>query len=117
MTGLSIERSAALRDLVELRTPLRAAIARMSDFPLDFESDLVITRPIDVVNALDRYERGDLAEAELVEWAEALFGRDDVGYPADETESVKEALFELSTPELFGPVGETVLRLHARLDP
>jgi len=115
MNSVSKDRSAALRDLVELRRPVPVAIAELSRFSWDSETDLIFIEPVNVLNVLDEYARGTLAERDLIGWAEALDARDDVGFVAADAQLLRTALFELSAPELFGPIGEVVSSIRARL--
>jgi hypothetical protein len=65
--------------------------------------------------AITRYSRSELSEAELVGWAEALQGREDIRIDPEHEEQIKDALFHLSTPELFGTVPEIVFQLQSEI--
>lgn len=64
--------------------------------------------------ALDAFTRGDLSPAVLERWAEAIHSADDVELDSADQDFLSEALFELSTPELFGTMEEIVARLRER---
>ena len=69
----------------------------------------------DLRRALDHFDQGALDEAGLVAWAEEVHGREDVElYPGDR-DLLAAALFELSTPELFGPIADVINKIRQRL--
>ena len=105
----------ALRDLVELRVPVSAALARLSEFGWSSDLELVTLATHDLAGALDYFVAGSLDEASLCAWAEAIQGREDVELDPAARDILAEALFELSTPELFGPVVEVVESVRQRL--
>lgn len=61
-------REIALRDLLELRAPVREAIARLAEFPWDSEEELVELSRSNVSRALDLFQRDALSVEELTEW-------------------------------------------------
>ena len=65
-----------------------------------------------VRRALDAFTRGDLSPALLERWAEAVHSAEDIGLDSADHDFLSEALFELSTPELFGSMEEIVARLR-----
>lgn len=105
----------ALKDLIEFRRPVLEAIEQLGQFPWDCATELVELGMADVLAALESHRRGELDEHDLESWAEALAGRDDVGMRAAQAGVLTEALFELSSPELFGPPATTVPALLERL--
>lgn len=102
--GSSLQRTAALQDLVDLRKPVREAVAALSRFDFDSDEELVTLTPSAIVSVLERYLAGVISALDVEEWAEALFGRDDVGLLAGSENLLKEAVFELSTPEINDPI-------------
>ncbi|WP_143105056.1 hypothetical protein [Amycolatopsis regifaucium] len=98
------EREEALRDVVELRAPLRQAVDRLVSFGWDSDSELVVFEPKDAVNVLQSYLSGGLDVAGVQLWAETLEGRDDLGFQAENGNILKEFLFQLSSPEICGPI-------------
>jgi hypothetical protein len=107
------ERRTALLDLLERRVSLRAALGGLSQFPWDCDEELVELERKHVVEVLGEWRGGVLADADLEVWAETLTGRDDVQVDDDE---LRQALVELSTPEMFGGMRLTAQTWLARLD-
>jgi hypothetical protein len=50
------------------------------------------------------YLAGELSAADLQLWAEALEGRDDLGFHSDCADRLKDFLFEFATPEVNEPI-------------
>lgn len=111
----NLRRQEALRGLVELRNTVGDALARLSELEWSSEQELVTLVVGDVARAIDRYETGLLREDELSAWAEAVHGREDVALDPADRDLLADALYELSTPELFGAMTEVVQALKARL--
>lgn len=114
---VSDERRAALRDLVEHRRPVSESVQALAQFGWDSEEELVDVTASDVVNMLKSHLDGSTDADEVEAWAEAVQGRDDIGIPGPEAERVGRALFEISSPELFGDPKETFPALIVQLGP
>lgn len=114
MTSNPIRRDALL-DLVQMRCPVREALARLSAFALASQVDLVTLRVRDLVRALDEFGAGTVDADDLSAWAEAVHGREDIALDSTDRSLLADALFELSTPELFGAMNEIVDSLRHRL--
>jgi hypothetical protein len=114
MTVTEHDRVQALLDLVEHRVPARAAARALQAFPWD-EEELVELTPGHVLRVLTEYQQARIDEEELSAWADAVEGRDDVGRASGRESLLNDALFEMSSPELFGPLDEVVPSLIARL--
>ncbi|HEX5332375.1 MAG TPA: hypothetical protein VFW79_07005 [Cellulomonas sp.] len=87
------------------------SIKNLGQFPWDSPDELAVLGVADVVAALESHALGGLDADGLESWAEAIAGRDDVAMEATAAEMLAQALFELSSPELFGPVASTAPRL------
>ena len=91
----------ALIDLIRLWKPVGAAVRSLASYPWD-STGLVELRVTDIANALRVYEAGSISDEELEAWAEAIEGRDDVDLDPRDESTLKEFLFEVSTPEVNG---------------
>ena len=103
MTG--DERIKALQDLIELREPIPVAISRLRHFSWDSDAELVTLRGSDLIQILDKYLQGELSSTDVEEWAEALEGRDDIGYESRLSDTLRQIVFELANPLLTTPIG------------
>jgi len=95
----------ALRGLIEFREPIPVSIGRLREFPWDSDRALVVLTGDDLARMLDRYLQGELSNMELEEWANALEGRDDIGYEPSTDDNLKRIIFELANPLLATPIG------------
>jgi len=93
-------------------TQLTAGLAHGAILP---ESDAVVIRRQDVMNAIERFESGDATALELEEWAETVHTNEDIELDENDRSLVAQALFELSTPELFGDPADVARSLRRRL--
>ncbi len=109
------KRQEALLDLVELRTTVVDALERLSAFGGPTEDPGVTLTVRHLSRALDDFDARALDEADLVAWAEAVHGREDIEVDPVERDLLADALFELSTPELFGPMTQVVSEIRRRL--
>ena len=94
----------ALRALVELQVEPVPGVTRLSDFGWGSDEELVTLRVSDASNALECYIRGRITAADLQLWADALEGRDDLGFDPRHSPRLKDLLFQLSTPEINGAI-------------
>lgn len=105
----------AVRDLVELRLSPSEALARLREFEADSHLDAIVFKTDDVAFALNEHCAGRLSSEYIVEWAEAIVGLDEITLDPDNRDDLAQMLFEISTPELFGSVGEVVKDVQKRL--
>ncbi|MBB4963474.1 hypothetical protein [Saccharothrix violaceirubra] len=81
------------------------AVRGLSRFGWDRDVESVVVTSAHVVGVLGRYLAGALSAEDVELWAEALAGRDDVGFVEGTEDELKQVLFELSTPEINWPIG------------
>ena len=105
----------ALNDLLRRRISVVDGITNLRQFPWDSPEELTVLTVADVVSALESWVLGDIDDQGLESWAEAIAGRDDVAMETKAADVLTQALFELSSPKLFGPVASTAPRLLERL--
>ena len=103
-------RTATLRALIKLETATGAALTALAGYGWDSGEDLIILTTTDLKRILNRYLGGELTEDEWQLWAEALEGRDDVGFEGETGELIKEFIFQSATPEIFEPLSPLLAR-------
>ncbi|MDQ6713731.1 MAG: hypothetical protein M3Z28_11170 [Candidatus Dormibacteraeota bacterium] len=103
-----VNRREALQDLLHLRKPVTAAARLLKSFPWDSDHPLVTLTRGDARNALDRYLDGAISTEELEQWANAIEGRDDIGFESGSEELLKDFVFQISTPEITRRLGKAV---------
>jgi hypothetical protein len=108
--SLIADRTRALRALVQLQGELGAAITALAPYPWDSVDELVTVTRNDLVRVLRGYLNGELTARDWERWAEALEGRDDIGFDEGSGELIKEFIFESATPEIFEPLTPQLAR-------
>jgi hypothetical protein len=104
-------RQEILRDLIELARPVPTLRRELAVFPWD-SAELVRLDRAQLTATLRRYLSGKISSQSVSEWAEALEGRDDVGYD----QQVADVLAELASPEINGTLtGDRARELIALL--
>ena len=98
------DRQAILVDLIQGTRPTAELLAELREYGWDSPSALVILTRRHLLSVLRRYLTGKLSSDGCREWAEAVFGRDDIGLEAGWEERLKRVLFEVSEPEINGPM-------------
>jgi hypothetical protein len=94
------ERVAALVDLVEVRVPVADAVRRLRHWPWDSDEPLLLLDRAAAVSVLQRYRCGELTAADLETWADAIEGRDDIGFAPGQSEQLTRFVFETANPSL-----------------
>ncbi|CAM3783860.1 hypothetical protein [Smaragdicoccus niigatensis] len=98
------QRLEALLDLVELRGPLDEAIQHLNGFPWDAEHPIVLLTVEHLKSLIDRFLSGAVSPADSARWADAIEVRDDIGREGGSEALLNEFLFEVSAPEINGPL-------------
>lgn len=90
-------------ELVTLSRPLDEVLRELSQHHRDLDSELVRLDRSHIETVLRRYLAGEIDEATVETWANAVDLRDDIGAP-DGDEALKNALFELANPGAAAPL-------------
>lgn len=98
------ERAAVLGDLVKLRRPVRDLAIELKDFDWDADFGLVQLTRSHAQSILKRYLKGELDAVECEDWAETVFGREDIALEAGHEVELKELLFWMAEPVINGPL-------------
>lgn len=109
-------RRAALVALIERTGQVSDLIDRLHVFRWDSEVELTTLRIDHLLDALADLAAGRMSELDVANWSEALFQREDLAFDPVHADELKQALFELSTPELFGSVTERARHWRSVLD-
>lgn len=97
----------ALQALVAAEPPMQQTLETVRSFSWDSE-ELVELTAAHATHVLQSYLAEQLHAEELVAWAEALEGRDDVALEERNEEVLKRFLFEASSPELAEPISASM---------
>lgn len=108
------DRASARDALLALVPDLDAAFDALRRFEAPPSGPSVQLDRATLRRALEAFSRGALSPRVLERWAEAVHSAEDVELDPSDQDFLSEALFELSTPELFGSLEEVVARLRER---
>lgn len=92
-------RDELLLDLVTLARPVPDRVRELSTYPWDSEEIVTLTESA-VVSVLDRFLAGGLDAADIEAWANAIEGRDDIGFSPAGEEILRDAIADLANPAL-----------------
>ncbi len=99
-----MSRKDLLDRLIKFDPPDRSILQALSKFDWDTEQPVVELTSRDIIALLDRYISGELSLHDVEYWADALEVRDDVGFPPDRDDLVKDAISRLANPDLHRPL-------------
>ena len=92
-----------LDSLLNRSDDVEKIIDSLEKFNFDSEPLIILTRD-HLINILSDYISGKIAASELERWANIIEVRDDISYEPEFLEKIKEVVFELSNPILFGEI-------------
>ena len=108
------DRRSLLEALIALNRNIEVTLSSLQASQLGARDSSVQIDRGNIRLAIEAFLRGTVSADLLERWAEAVHGADDVVLdPADEA-FLSDALFELSTPELFGSMEEIVAAIQER---
>lgn len=93
-------REQLLLRLVHFERPLSIILSELGKYEWDSDRELICLSTTEVEKAIRLFMNGGASSDEIVEWANALEGRDDIGC----SEEVKQVIYQLANPELEGPL-------------
>ena len=102
--GNSASRTIALQALLRLEQPLSTATDALRQFPWDSDDFIVLLTRHHVDAVFRRYIDGKVTAAEIEAWANALEGREDIGFDEEIEGELRDVVHELANPFLTGPL-------------
>ncbi len=117
MLNKNIPRKKLLTDLLNLARPLNEIVPPLCALGWDSDEELVIFSRHHALAILKRFLENKVSIEELEEWANALEGREDVGFEAEIQSLLQAFIAELANPLLTEPLSyEAVQAWIARLE-
>ena len=98
------ERKELLERLLKFEKPIEPTKAALAKFPWDSDIELVFLSASHFLNLFKRYLNGNVTADEVENWANAIEGRDDVGFVAGNKKVLREIIHELANPLLTQPL-------------
>jgi hypothetical protein len=101
---MSRTRNEVLRALIDHRIPIEPVLAELEAFGWDSEQDLAILEREDILNVLRHCLDGEFTSEQVVDWADLLECREDVGFQEGQKQVFSHAIFLLANPNINGDV-------------
>ena len=90
----------ALESLLAFEQPLKPLISALGAFPWDSDAELALLSVDHITSLLHRFATGRTTGIELEAWANAVEGRDDIGFEPPNHDLLRDLLHELANPRL-----------------
>ncbi len=111
-----IARKMILTKLIEGSIPPTVAEAELKKFSWDSEVTEVILTRVHLRHILSLYLADRVSAVQLESWANAIEGREDIGFEAGYEDRLNEAIHQLANPLLTSPITvETITELKHRI--
>src|SRR6185436_16438835 len=107
---MSRTRTEVLRALIEYQLPIESVLGELEAFGWDSEYDEVILGGEDICNLLQRYLDGEIAADQVVDWADLVECREDIGFPEGRQDDYSQVIFQLANPNINGDITPELAR-------
>lgn len=117
MTNLS-ERKKALEALLAFEQPVEQLRTALAAFSWDSDTELAFLSVSKAANVLNLFLTGGISAIEVENWANAVEGRDDIGFDPANEQLLRELIHELANPLLTQPLNrERAIELLKKMEP
>jgi hypothetical protein len=100
----TLNHETTLKALLDLSAPLPEAIQALRPFGWDSEQEIALLTRAQMTAILQRYLQSQLSASDVEGWANAIEGREDIGFEPGYGDMLRAALFALANPELTQPL-------------
>jgi hypothetical protein len=104
------QRVKLLHSLLDLEKPTSQIVPSLNACGWDSDRELLTLTRHEIAMVLRRYLNNQLSAKEVEEWANAIEGREDVGYESDFERLLDEAIYQLANPVLTLPLSHQVAK-------
>ena len=95
-----LSREELLRQLIDGHVSSADIAERLGAVGWDSDREIVTLTRSDALAILSRFIRGEVKADEVGEWANAIEGREDIGYEPGSEATLSDLVFELANPEI-----------------
>ena len=114
---MNIRRKKILESLVAFECDIESIRIELSEFPWDFDDELVIIKRMHVIRVMWMYLNNLISDKDIEKWANVVESRDDIGYDASSKHNIKKVVFELANPLLaYKLTPETARQIIRKMD-
>jgi len=92
-------RKSVLTNILNLSQDFRKLKQELLKFSWDSE-ELVILQRTHLKNAITKFLIGEFSNEDVIDWANIIESREDIGYEALYEDVIKQIIFELANPEI-----------------
>lgn len=96
----------ALTSLVGFSMPINDLEASVGSLEWDAPEPFVTLSVDNVISVLRRHFSGELSIDDVVRWSELIEGREDVEYSSEGSDILRDAIYKLANPDLYGGASE-----------
>lgn len=97
-------RTEILSKLLAYQTSMDELTLLLQQFPWDSREELVVLTPDHIRHMINRYLSGELNEQQFEDWANAIEGREDIGFLPGYEDTLADAIHQLANPLLTQPI-------------
>jgi hypothetical protein len=117
MANVVRTRTELVRALVEHTESISSLMEELRTYGWDSEEDLVTLKPEHITRVLSKYQSCELSASEVIEWANAIDRREDIGLQASHKNTLDEMVFWLANPDInFGITNELASLVISNLE-
>ena len=98
------ERKKVLEALLGFEQPVEQLSTALTAFPWDSDMELAFLSVGHAANLLKRFVTGRTTASEVENWANAVEGRDDIGFESGNEQLLREFVHELANPLITQPL-------------
>ena len=97
-------RTELLNSLLSFDQPLRQITSTLATFGWDSDRPLVTLNRQHIATVLTRYLDSELSKVDVEDWANAIEGREDIGYENGVADGLSDVIHQLANPQLTLPM-------------
>lgn len=88
----------------------------LMNYDWDSDEEYVVLNDVNIIHVLDLYLAEKIISDDIIEWAELIELREDIGYQVTKEDTIKEIIFLLANPEINYSINkEFILNLKNQL--
>jgi len=115
---MTSERRKALEALLGFEQPVEQHRTALAAFSWDADTELAFLSLSHIADVLNRFVAGRMVAPEVEAWANAIEGRDDIGFESANERLLRELLHELANPLLTQSLTrERAVELLKKIEP
>ncbi len=99
-----------LNSLIEFKQPLSSILSSLKTFPWDSDEVLVTFQKEHLIHVVNQYLNNHFSASDVENWANAIEGREDIGYATQDKDILNDLIFELANPILTSPLSPDIAR-------